>query len=79
MLWMLPTALLPQAEDPIPDTIGVGVLFSLAGAGGVLAVVVGSMLGISESRQNRWARLGVSFGFALGALLYGTALISQLL
>ncbi len=79
MLWVSPTALLPRVEDPIPDTIGVGVLFSFAGAGGVLAVVVGSMFGISDSRQNRWARLGVSFGFALGALLYGTALIGQLL
>jgi hypothetical protein len=79
MLWMLPTALLPRAEDPIPDTIGVGILFSLAGAGGVLAVVAGSMLGISDSRQNRWARLGVSLGFMLGALLYVTALLSQLL
>lgn len=69
---------LPWVEDPIPDTIGGGVLFSFAGAGGVIAVVVGSMLGISDSRQNRWARLGVSFGFALGALLYGTALIGQL-
>ncbi len=78
MPWMVPTAFLPQAEDPIPDTIGVGVMFGLAGAGGVLAVVVGSILGISDSRQNRWARLGVSFGFALGALLYGTALIGQL-
>jgi hypothetical protein len=76
---MLPTALLLRAEDPIPDTIGVGVLFSLAGAGGVLAVVAGSILGISDSRQNRWARLGVSLGFTLGALLYGTALIGQLL
>jgi hypothetical protein len=79
MLWMLATVLLPRAEDPIPDTIGVGVLFSLAAAGGVLAVVAGSMLGISDSQQNRWARLGVSFGFTLGALLYGIALIGQLL
>jgi hypothetical protein len=79
MLWMPLTALLPRAEDPIPDTIGAGVLFSLAGAGGVLAVVAESMLGVSDSRQSRWARLGVSLGFALGALLYGTALIGQLL
>lgn len=69
MVWMLPIGALPRTENPFPDTIGVGVLFSFAGAGGVLAVVVGSMLGISDSRQNRWARLGVSFGFALGALL----------
>jgi len=64
MLWVLPTALLPRVEDPIPDTIGIGVLFSLAGAGGVIAVVFGSVLGISDSQQNRWVRLGVSFGFA---------------
>jgi hypothetical protein len=76
---VLPTALLLRVEDPISDTIGTGVLFSLAGAGGVLAVVVGSMFGISDSQQNQWVRLGVSFGFALGALLYGTALIGQLL
>lgn len=76
MAWMLSIGALPRAENPIPDTIGVGVLFSLAGA--VLAVVVGSIFGISDSRQNQWARVGVSFGFALGALLYGTALIGQL-
>jgi hypothetical protein len=79
MPWLLPTVHLPRAENPISDTIGFGVLFSLAGAGGVLAVVVGSVLGISDSRQNRWARVGVSLGFALGALLYGAALIGQLL
>jgi hypothetical protein len=78
MSWIPPTMLLPQAEDPIPNTIGVSVLFSFAAAGGVLAVVVGSILGISDSRQNRWARVGVSLGFALGALLYGTALLGQL-
>lgn len=79
MPWMPSTVHLPRAEDPIPDTIGVGVLFSLAAAGGVLAVVVGSVLGVSDSRQNRWARVGVSLGFALGTLLYGAALLGQLL
>jgi hypothetical protein len=79
MSWTPPTALPPRAEDPIPDTIGVGALFSLAAAGGVLAVVVGSVLGVSDSRQNRWARKGVSLGFVLGALLYGAALLGQLL
>jgi hypothetical protein len=59
--------------------MGVGVLFSLSGAGGVLAVVVGSILGISDSRQNRWTRVGVSLGFALGTVLYGTALLGQVL
>lgn len=73
------SALLPRVEDPIPDTIGIGVLFSAAGAGGVIAVVAGSILGVSETRQNRWARRGVSVGFAVGAAIYAIALIGQLL
>jgi hypothetical protein len=35
MYWLLSTALLLRAEDSIPDTIGVGVLFGFAGAEGV--------------------------------------------
>ncbi|HEX5375945.1 MAG TPA: hypothetical protein VFW48_07280 [Solirubrobacterales bacterium] len=76
---MLLTAILPRVEDPIPDTIGIGALFGAAGAGGVLAVVAGSMLGVSDAQQNRWARAGVSFGFAAGAIIYAGALIGQLL
>ncbi len=76
---MLLIAILPRVEDPIPDTIGVGALFSAAGAGGVLAVVAGSMLGISDGQQNRWARMGVSLGFVAGAVVYAIALVGQLL
>jgi hypothetical protein len=76
---MLLTAILPRVEDPIPDTIGIGALFGAAGAGGVLAVVAGSMFGVSDAQQNRWARVGVSLGFAAGAVIYASALIGQLL
>jgi len=75
---MLLATILPRVEDPIPDTIGIGALFSAAGAGGVVAMVAGSALGISRARQDQWARTGVSIGFAVGAAIYVTALLGQL-
>jgi hypothetical protein len=71
--------ILPRVEDPIPDTIGVGFIFSTAGAGGVVVLVLGSMLGLSGAELDAWARRGVSAGFALGTLFYATALAGQLL
>ncbi|MFP5388334.1 MAG: hypothetical protein ACLGG5_03425 [Thermoleophilia bacterium] len=66
-------------EDPIPDTIGVGVVFGTAGAGGVVMLVLGSILGRGEDELDAWARRGVSAGFAVGALFYGVALAWQVL
>jgi len=53
-------SLLPRVEDPLPDTIGVGIIFSIAGAGGVVMLVLGSMLGLSAAELDAWARRGVS-------------------
>jgi hypothetical protein len=72
-------ALLPRVEDPLPDTIGVGIIFNTAGAGGVVMLVLGSMLGVSTAELDAWARRGVSSGFAVGALFYATALVGQVL
>ena len=72
-------SLLPRVEDPIPDTIGVGIIFSMAGAGGVVMLVLGSMLGMSGAELDAWARRGVSMGFAAGALFYAAALAGQIL
>jgi hypothetical protein len=71
--------LLPRVEDPIPDTIGVGIIFGTAGAGGVVMLVLGSMLGRSAEDLDAWARRGVSAGFAIGALFYIAALVGQVL
>jgi hypothetical protein len=73
------TTLLPRVEDPIPDTIGVGIIFSMAGAGGVVMLVLGSMLEMSAADLDAWARRGVYMGFIAGALFYAAALIGQLL
>jgi hypothetical protein len=72
-------SLLPRVEDPIPNTIGVGIIFSMAGAGGVVMLVLGSMLGMSAAELDAWARRGVSMGFVAGALFYAAALIGQIL
>jgi len=71
-------ALLPRVEDPIPETIGVGAIFSAAGAGGVVMLVLGSMLGLSEAELDAWARRGVGAGFAIGSLVYVAALAGQI-
>jgi hypothetical protein len=72
-------AFLPRVEDPIPDTIGVGIIFSTAGAGGVIGLAAASMLGFSDAQLDAWARRGVSLGFAAGALFYVSALFGQVL
>ncbi len=72
-------SLLPRVEDPIPDTIGVGIIFSIAGAGGVVMLVLGSMLGMSPKELDAWARRGVSIRFAAGTLFYIAALVRQIL
>jgi hypothetical protein len=79
MLPHLLAVILPRVEDPIPDTIGVGALFTAAGAGGVIAVVAGSVFGASEKQQNWLARVGVSIGFVVGVAVYAISLVGQLL
>lgn len=54
--------------------IGVGFIFSMAGAGGVVMLAFGSMLGLSAAELDAWARHGVSTGFVAGALFYAAAL-----
>lgn len=71
--------LFPRVDDPIPETIGVGVIFSIAGAGGVLLLVVASLAGFPDERRDAWGRRGVVGGFIAGLLLYFIALVVQLL
>jgi hypothetical protein len=70
---------LPRVEDPIPDTIGVGTIFSAAGAGGVIGLVLGLLLGLSDIQLDAWTRRGVGLGFAVGVLVYAVALAGQVL
>lgn len=71
--------LFPGVEDPFPETIGLGTIFSTAGAGGVLLLVLASMLNRSDQERDAWARRGVTFGFVAGSLFYLAALVNQIL
>jgi len=71
--------LLPQVEDPIPSTIGLGAIFSAAGAGGILLFVLASFVGLPDAQRDAWGRRGMVGGFVVGSLLYMVALATQLL
>jgi hypothetical protein len=70
---------LPKVEDPIPNTIGLGSIFTVAGAGGVLLLVLASMLGLPDARRDAWGRRGMTAGFAIGSAIYLLALLVQVL
>jgi hypothetical protein len=71
-------AFLPRVEDPIPDTIGLGAIFSAAGVGGVLLLVLASLVGLPDTQRDAWGRKGMVGGFLVGSLLYVIALAAQL-
>jgi hypothetical protein len=49
----------------------------MAGAGGVIALVAASLLRLSDTQLDVWARRGVSGGFAVGVVFYAAALVEQ--
>jgi hypothetical protein len=71
--------MLPKVENPIPETIDLGTILGLAGAGGVLLLVVGTMLGLPDRQRDAWARWGTAAGFVAGLLIYFVLLFIQLL
>jgi hypothetical protein len=65
----------PRVEDPLPDSIGLGVPFVLAGAAGVLASVV--YADSPTQRRDRAVRLFGRAGFYAGVALYVVSLAVQ--
>lgn len=70
---------LPGVEGPIPNTIGLGAIFSAAGAGGILLFVLASLVGLPDTQRDAWGRKGMVSGFLVGSILYLVALAAQLL
>jgi hypothetical protein len=68
---LIVSAVLPRAEDPWPDTIGVDFPFSMAGAFGFIAGAL--FVGSSPARRDRAIRWGGLLGFLGGMLLYVVA------
>jgi NADH:ubiquinone oxidoreductase subunit 6 (subunit J) len=70
---------LPRVESPIPETIGLGAIFGIAGAAGVSSLFLATMLGLSDTQKARWGMWGTAIGFLAGLAFYMTALFAQLL
>lgn len=71
--------MLPNVESPIPETIGLGTIFSLAGSSGVLAFLLATALNRSREEKEKWSSRGIAGGFCFGAIVYLAALIAELL
>lgn len=74
--WLLILAVLPRVEDPWPDTIGVGLPFTTATAGAILASV--AYVNATQERRDRAIGQGGFWGFFAGILLYVVSWIVQI-
>jgi hypothetical protein len=68
---------LPEVEDPIPDRIGLGHLFALAGAGGVLGGIW--QFRAPPAERERAVGWGTLAGFCVGAFAYCVLLLLQII
>lgn len=66
---------LPEVENPIPEKIGLGDVFTVAGAGGVL----GGMVGVCcyPEHKERAISVGSVIGLSIGTGFYAIALVIQ--
>lgn len=67
---------LPEVENPIPDRIGLGHLFALAGACGLLGGLF--RFGAPPRERERAVSWGSLVGFCIGAGLYMLLLLIQI-
>jgi hypothetical protein len=66
----------PEVESPIPDRIGFDSIVGLAGAGGVLGVVLSV---VWRQQRREWViSLGTFAGFCFGVALYCLSLLAEL-
>jgi hypothetical protein len=70
---LLVGAILPEVNDPWPDSIGLDFPFAMAGAWGVMADFLN--WDAPPDHRDRAIRRGGAYGFYLGALLYALSLV----
>ncbi|HSS04964.1 MAG TPA: hypothetical protein VLK89_07240 [Solirubrobacterales bacterium] len=59
--------------------MGLGTIIGFAGAGGVISLVLATVLGLPDKQRDAWRRGGLAAGFALGIAIYLVALLGQIL
>lgn len=72
---LLVGAILPEVNDPWPDSIGLDFPFAMAGAWGVMADILNG--DAAPDRRDRAIRRGGAYGFYLGAFVYALSLVVQ--
>lgn len=71
--------MLPSVESPVPETIGLGMIFSVAGACGMAGLFLGTILKRPSTTRDEWSSYGMALGFCFGAGFYLIALAVELL
>lgn len=69
--------MLPEVENPVPETIGLSTVFEIAAAGGIVGLVLATAWSISN--RETWAANGVVAAFAFSVCIYLVSLLNQLL
>lgn len=75
-------SVLPRVEDPIPETIGLGTVFAIAGACGVIGAILGGLDRLrtrEEHNRDWWTSWGLATGLFIGTVFYLLSLIAQVL
>jgi hypothetical protein len=67
---------LPEVEGPIPDKVGLDLLLSFAGVGGMFG---GFLSLIWPQKRDLFISLGTLAGFGFGGALYALLMLVQLL
>lgn len=71
--------MLPEVENPIPETIGLDTIVATGAAVGMACLVAAVALRFTEDRANALSRFGIATGFVFAAAFYFLSLAVQLL
>lgn len=77
VILLIVLSLLPEVENPWPESIGLELPAEMAGVGGVSATVL--FAGASKNRREKATLYGGLWGFYLGALLYAVSLLDRII
>jgi hypothetical protein len=71
--------MLPKVENPIPETIGLETMIGIAVTANVLSLVLTTALRLPQTKRESWVRWATVGGFVIGAVIYFSTLLLELL